>query len=199
MKNKSILLASLLICLVACQSGERDFVKNSGTEPAVGGQGMVSAAHPLATDAGLDILKAGGNAFDAAIAVAAMLNVVEPMMSGIGGYGTIVVYDAKGDEALFLNCSGRIPKAVDSDVYRAPTPNYKENRRGAKAVSTPGNANAWEATAIRFGSMDWDRLFRSAINAAENGFEINETAARFIGRAFSEFPDYAKEFYGKNG
>ena len=97
---------------------------------------MVSSAHPLATETGLEVLAAGGNAFDAAVAIAAALNVVEPMMSGVGGYGTILVYDATTHRARFLNPSGRIPAAVNSDVYRSPTPNYRENRRGAKAVST---------------------------------------------------------------
>ena len=69
---------------------------------------MVSSGHPLATDAGLQILRAGGNAFDAAVAVAAALNVVEPAMSGAGGYGTIMVYSAASRETWFLNSSGRI-------------------------------------------------------------------------------------------
>ncbi|HEY7546254.1 MAG TPA: gamma-glutamyltransferase, partial [Blastocatellia bacterium] len=70
--------------------------QNSAPKPqATGTRGMVSSAHPLATQAGLDVLAAGGNAFDASIAVAAALNVVEPMMSGIGGYGTIIIYDAQ--------------------------------------------------------------------------------------------------------
>ena len=64
-------------------------------QPVQGKQGMVSSAHPIATQAGLRILKRGGNAFDAAVAVAATLNVVEPMMSGIGGYGTILIFDSK--------------------------------------------------------------------------------------------------------
>ena len=102
---------------------------------------MVSSAHPLATEAGLRMLRAGGNAFDAAVAVASTLNVVEPMMSGMGGYGTIMVYSAESDTPLFLDASGKIPAGVDPDVYRAPTPNYLENRVGAKAVSTPGAAS----------------------------------------------------------
>ena len=77
--------------------------------PATGERGMVSSAHPLATEAGVAILEAGGNAYDAAVAVAAALNVVEPMMSGIGGYGTILIYDAETRTSRFLNSSGRIP------------------------------------------------------------------------------------------
>src|SRR5438270_678476 len=68
--------------------------KNTATRPAVGKQGMICSAHPLATQAGLEILEAGGNAFDAAVAVSATLNVVEPMMSGMGGFGVILLYDA---------------------------------------------------------------------------------------------------------
>jgi len=86
---------------------------HEGMKPAEGRQGMVSTAHPLATKAGLDILKKGGNAFDAAVAVAAALNVVEPMMSGVGGYGTILIYDAEKRETRFLDSSGKIPAAVN--------------------------------------------------------------------------------------
>src|SRR5688500_18575992 len=91
-------------------------------EPATGTSGMVSSAHPLATEAGLEILRTGGNAFDAAVAIAAALNVVEPAMSGAGGYGTIMLYDAGARESWFLNSSGRIPAGVQSDAFRAPTP-----------------------------------------------------------------------------
>jgi gamma-glutamyltranspeptidase/glutathione hydrolase len=160
---------------------------------------MVSTAHPLATRAGLDILKAGGNAFDAAVAVASVLNVVEPMMSGMGGYGTILVYDAEGRRVRFLNCSGRIPAAVNSDVFRAPTPGYEENRRGPKAVSTPGNVNAWEAMAREYGSLDWPRLFEPAIRLAGEGFPISEGLAGAIQAAYGSFPEKAKDFYGKGG
>jgi gamma-glutamyltranspeptidase/glutathione hydrolase len=169
------------------------------TTPAEAGQGMVSSAHPLATEAGVDILKAGGNAFDAAVTVAAVLNVVEPGMSGMGGYGTILVYDAKGTRVRFLNCSGRIPSAVDSDVFRAPTPGYRENRRGPKAVSTPGNVNAWKAMSKEYGSLDWARLFEPAIRLAENGFPVSEGLAQALAYSYPDFPESAKSFYGRNG
>jgi len=163
---------------------------------AVGTTGMVSTAHPLATEAGLQILAAGGNAFDAAVAIAAALNVVEPMMSGLGGYGTILVYDAKSKRTRFLNSSGRIPAAVNSDAYRAPTPGYLENRRGAKAVSTPGNLHAWEAMSREYGTRPWRTLFAPAIRLADSGFVISARTAELVTGAYASFPPHAKAIYG---
>lgn len=168
-------------------------------DAATGTGGMVSTAHRLATQAGLDILAAGGNAFDAAVAVAAALGVVEPMMSGIGGYGTIMVYEASTRRVRFLNPSGRIPRSVDSDVYRAPTPGYMQNRRGAKAVATPGNVNAWDALWRGNGRLEWPRLFEPAVSLAEDGFEVSEQTARWIEDSFEEFPPHARTFYGVDG
>ena len=172
---------------------------NTADTPATGTAGMVSSAHPRATQAGLEILEKGGNAFDAAVAVAAMLNVVEPNMSGVGGYGTILVYDAEMQQARFLNASGRIPKGVDADVFRAPTPNYRENRRGPKAVSTPGNANAWQAMLDAYGSLPRTDVFEAAIRTAEEGFPISPRLAGSIASAFDEFSAYARSFYGRDG
>jgi len=161
--------------------------------------GMVSSAHPIATEAGLTILRSGGNAFDAAVAVASTLNVVEPMMSGMGGYGTIMVYSADAGEPLYLDASGKIPVGVDPDAYRAPTPNYMENRVGAKAVSTPGGSHAWEAMHQRYGTMDWTALLQPAIQVADNGYILDQRIARYVGFAFDEFSDYSKSIYGNNG
>src|SRR5262245_29695141 len=173
--------------------------RNTPTRPAVGTQGMVSSAHPLATQAGLEILEAGGNAFDAAVAVAATLNVVEPMMSGLGGFGVTLLYDAEKGTMRCLDASGRVPAATDADVFRAPTANYLENRKGAKAVSTPGNANGWETLAKAYGKLPWPRLLAPAINLADDGFVISAHTAKHIASEFPAFPEPAKSIYGKDG
>jgi len=205
---RSVVALLAWLVLAACQGGsdtagppEADPEAGSAAAlpgPALGTSGMVSSAHPEATGAGLRILEAGGNAYDAAVAVAAALNVVEPMMSGIGGYGTILVYDAETGRSRFLNSSGRIPQGLDSDVFRPPTPNYMENRRGAKSVSTPGNVNAWDALAAH-GRLPWERLFDDAIRLAEEGYVIDKRIAYFIAESFDEFPEHAQAFYGSGG
>ena len=202
MKRYHIFFGLILwICIItSCiETPHGEISMNTPTEPAIGKKGMVSTAHPIATQGGIDILTAGGNAFDAAVTIAFVLNVVEPMMSGMGGYGTIVIYDADKGEARFLNPSSRIPRSVDSDVYRSPTPNYRENRRGAKAVSTPGNVHGWEAMSKEYGRLEWKKLFQAAIRVAEEGFKISERTAGMIERAFPSFPEHAKSFYGQNG
>lgn len=178
----------IFLCLSSCD-------KDKDRELTIG---SVSSAHPIATEAGLKILKQGGNAFDAAIAIAATLNVVEPMMSGIGGYGTILVYDASTDKVRFLNASGRFPVDTNTDLMREPTPDYMKNRTGPKSISTPGNLNAWAAIHENYGKLEWSVLFENAISTAENGFIISENTARWIGIAFDDFSSYTRGFYGKN-
>lgn len=199
MKKLEWLGLCLIICLFAagCTTGEQIVAtENNADTPALAENGMISSSHPLATQAGIDILKAGGNAFDAAIAVASVLNVVEPMMSGMGGYGTILIYHAGSDQVRFLDSSGKIPSAVDSDAFRYPTPNYQENRRGPMAVSTPGNVNAWEAMSKEYGKLKWEQLFQSAIELAGQGFVVNDSLARTLSYAFDSFPEHVRIFYG---
>jgi gamma-glutamyltranspeptidase/glutathione hydrolase len=173
--------------------------RNTATRSAVGTNGMVSSAHPLATQAGLEILEDGGNAFDAAVAVSAALNVVEPMMSGVGGYGAIVVYDAGEAKTRFLEIGSKVPASVDPSIFRPPTPNYMENRCGAPVVATPGNLNAWEALSEEYGDLEWQRLFGPAIRHAEEGFVVSEELAGWLGSEYSAFPEHAKTIYGREG
>ena len=100
---------------------------------------MVSTAHPLATRAGLEILENGGNAFDAAVAVSAALNVVEPMMSGVGGYGAIVVYDAESGETRFLEVGQQDPGGAGPRRSSA-RPRRTTRRTGAAPRSSPRRA-----------------------------------------------------------
>ena len=184
--------AFALVLLVAACAAEP-------TQPQAGpaAAGVVASAHPHATAAGITVLEAGGNAFDAAVAVAAALNVVEPAMSGIGGYGTIMTYHAADNRVRFLNTSGRIPAGVNSDAYRAPTPGYAANRLGAKAVSTPVNLRGWEALSKEYGSRDWATLFDPAIALARDGFLLSETDAWVIEDSFEDFPPHARSIYGR--
>ena len=172
---------------------------STAARAAVGTNGMVSAAHPLATRAGVEVLEDGGNAFDAAVAVGAALNVVEPMMSGVGGYGATVVYDAEKGETRFLETGSRTPESLDPSVFRPPTPGYQENRCGGPVVSTPGNLNAWRLMWEEYGEEEWSGLFDPAVRYAEEGFAIREETAGWIGSEYPAFPAHAQEIYGNNG
>jgi gamma-glutamyltranspeptidase/glutathione hydrolase len=172
---------------------------STASRAAVGTNGMVSAAHPLATRAGVEVLEDGGNAFDAAVAVGAALNVVEPMMSGVGGYGATVVYDAEAGETRFLETGSRTPESLDPSVYRPPTPGYEENRCGGPVVSTPGNLNAWRLMWEEYGEEEWSRLFEHAVGYAEDGFVVGEEMAGWIGSEYPAFPANAQEIYGRDG
>jgi gamma-glutamyltranspeptidase/glutathione hydrolase len=192
----------LLLVLGACSQEPPATTGQDSTSTSEQGaftKGMVSSAHPVATAAGLEILAAGGNAFDAAVAIASTLNVVEPMMSGMGGYGTIMVYSAEAGQPYYLDASGKIPVGVDPDVYRPPTPDYMENRVGPKAVSTPGASRAWQAMHDRFGSREWGSLLQPAIRAAAEGVILDERIARFVEYSFEEFDDYPQSIFGRDG
>ena len=203
MRNPYLSIFAAVLVIGGCTQEQADPAAGQAAgvapETAAYTKGMVSSAHPIATEAGLEILATGGNAFDAAVAIASTLNVVEPMMSGMGGYGTIMVYSAEVGEPFYLDASGRIPIGVDPDVYRAPTPNYMENRVGPKAVSTPGASAAWQAMHERFGSLAWQALLQPAIRAAEEGYVLDERIAGYVAAAYDEFGDYPGSIFGKDG
>ncbi|HSJ57404.1 MAG TPA: gamma-glutamyltransferase [Anaerolineae bacterium] len=135
--------------------------------------GMVATSQPLAAMAGLRVLMAGGNAADAAVATAAMLNVVEPMSTGIGGDCFALVYDRQSDEVTALNGSGRSPRAFMLE---------EAQRRGLRSipltgplpVTVPGTASGWQALLDRFGTMTLAECLAPAIETAEQGFPVSE-------------------------
>ena len=140
-----------------------------------GKRGMIASAHPLASVAGLRILIDGGNAIDAAVAVAAALNVVEPYMSGLGGDGYMHIYSAREEELTVLDYMGRAPYAATfEEVGEAAS-----RERGPRSPIIPGACGGWLAALERFGSMDAAAVFQPAIEYAEQGFPLTVKNAEF--------------------
>ena len=136
-------------------------------------QGMVASSQPLAAMAGLRILMAGGNAADAAVATAAMLNVVEPMSTGIGGDCFALVFEAANGQVTALNGSGRAPAAFDlGEAQRRGLQTIPLT--GALPVTVPGAPSGWEALLNRFGTMSLADCLAPAIATAEGGFPVSE-------------------------
>ncbi len=160
--------------------------------------GMVSAGHELASLAGVKVLEQGGNAFDAAVAVASTLTVVEPMMSNFfGGYGTLIVYDAKRGQVRYLDNNGRFPKATNADVFRRAV-DRETMIRTAQAVSTPGNLRGFEALWKEYGTRPWNELLNDATQLAEDGVAVSSLLARTLDEAWRYMSPYSRSFYGKN-
>ena len=141
----------------------------------MGVNGMVASAHPLASQSGLRMLMQGGNAFDAAVATAAALNVVEPYMSGVGGIGLALAYIAKEDRVRALNFSGRAPGAAEPSRYTEDT---KET--GILTPLVPGNVAGWLTLHEAYGKLDRQLLFDPAIDYAENGFPITNLNSKMM-------------------
>ena len=157
--------------------------------PAVmGRKGMVSSGHPLASQAGIAMLQMGGNAMDAAIATAAALNVVEPLMSGVGGDGFIMVYDQKTARVEVCNGTGAAPLAATREYYADGLGGIPAT--GILSVSTPGLVDSWLAAHERYGSLSLSQVFAPAIDLADNGFPVSHVLSRAIAgdRLLCEFP-----------
>ena len=142
----------------------------------IGRRGAVAANHPLAAQAGLMALRAGGNAVDAAVATAMTLAVVEPMMSGLGGDGFYQVYQQATGRAVVFNGSGPAPEAATLERYAGGIP-----RIGPLSVSVPGMLAGIEAMHRSFGRLPWRDLFAEAIDFARDGFAVTPHYRHFAG------------------
>src|SRR5262249_2490991 len=133
--------------------------------------GMVATSQPLAVQAGLDVLKGGGKAADAAIGADAMLGVVEPMSCGIGGDLFVLYWDAKTERLYGLNASGRSPYSIDRDVFKRKE--LKEiPLNGPLTWTVPGCVSGWDELNRRFGTRKISDLLAPAIRQAEEGFAV---------------------------
>lgn len=158
----------------------RDFFQ-PGRSAAHAGEAMAATSHPLATLTALDVLRQGGNAMDAAVAAVALLGVIEPAMTGIGG-DCFVLY-AKGgkDEVIAFNGSGRAPEAASVDKLKSMGVNAIDEH-GVHSVSVPGCVQAWERLIADHGRKELGALMQPAIKAAEEGFVVTPKVAFDWGR-----------------
>jgi len=145
----------------------------------MGRRGAVASAHPLASLAGQRILMQGGNAVDAAIAIAAALNVVEPYMSGAAGVGYLFIYDAKSDARIVLNYNGRSPYAAELSRFASED----DKRTGIRSPLVPGAVGGWLAALERYGTMDRATVFAPAIEYAEGGVPLTINNHQFFAGA----------------
>lgn len=166
---------------------------------------MISAANPLAVEAGADILRAGGNAIDAMIAIQTMLGLVEPQSSGLGGGAFLVYFDAKSGKLTTLDGRETAP------LNATPTLFHDENGEplkfydavvGGRSVGTPGTPALMKAAHEKWGQMPWNSLFNPAIDVASNGFAVSPRLAELIAsdqEKLSRDPEAKGYFFDKDG
>ncbi len=170
-------------------------------EPVTAENWMVAAANPLAVEAGARVLREGGTAADAMVAVQAVLGLVEPQSSGLGGGAFLVWYDAASGEITTLDGRETAPMAA--------TPTYFQDENGeplqffdavvgGRSVGTPGTPALLEAAHRRWGRANWEGLFAEAITLAEDGFTVSPRLATLVGNdeeRLQRFPDTAAYFF----
>ena len=177
MTRAGILIAMTLTLVFVDDSDAADRLTPTaglaGRSVTIAPHGMVCAAHPLAVQIGLDVLKSGGNAVDAAIAVNAALGLMEPMSNGLGGDLFAIVWDAKTQKLYGLNASGRSPYAA-TRAYFAKRGLKEIPEKGPLSWSVPGCADGWDELRKKFGTKSFAELLGPAIRYAEEGVPVPE-------------------------
>ncbi|HEX2968977.1 MAG TPA: gamma-glutamyltransferase [Bacteroidales bacterium] len=191
-----------LLLLPVCLKGQdritgHDFATRS---EVIAINGMAATSQPLATQAALDILKKGGNAIDAAIAANAVLGVVEPTGSGVGGDLFAILWIAEKGKLFGLNASGRSPRSLKLEYFRENSyefiPSY-----GPLPVSVPGCVDGWYEMHDMFGKLSMAEILQPAIGYARDGFPVSEVIAYYLDRNTKLLKDYPniKETYMPDG
>ena len=166
----------------------------------IGQHGMVATSHPLATQIGIDVLKKGGTAIDAAIAANIALGLMEPTGSGIGGDLFAIVWDAEEQKLFGLNASGPAPQSISLDYFKqqklAKIPPF-----GPLPVTVPGAVDGWVKLHEKFGNQSFASLFEPTIDYAKKGHPVTETIAYYLDRSkeiFKQYPNFP-EVWMKDG
>ena len=163
----------------------------------MGTRGAVASAHPLASMSGIRMLLEGGNAVDAAVAVASTLNVVEPFMSGAAGIGLMLISRARNRERHVLDFIGPAPRGADPARCTET-----ELAGGPKSCATPGNLGGWLTALERFGSMPRQKVLAPAIDLAENGVPLTFANVKFFEQSRAQLARSAEAerlFLGNGG
>jgi gamma-glutamyltranspeptidase/glutathione hydrolase len=165
---------------------------------------FVAAAHPLATEAGLAVLRRGGSATDAAIAIQAMLSLVEPQSSGLGGGAFMLHYDAKDRKVRVFDGRETAPAGASAAMFLGPDGNplpRGQAMTSGRAVGVPGVVRMLKMAHEETGALPWNSLFGDAAARAEEGFTVTARLARFIHGNFAQnqVPDVRVYFSGPNG
>jgi gamma-glutamyltranspeptidase/glutathione hydrolase len=196
LRNSASLSALLLACgaiaFAQQQAAEAPAIEaRLQTRPAVAGlHGLVTTGHPIASSAGLQMLLKGGNAFDAAVAVGAMIALGEPEMNGIGGNGFATLYDKTSGKVISVAMTGAAPKGLKPAEMTPETLNA-----GVNAGIVPGNLGGYLSLLDRLGTMSLADVFAPAIDYAEKGYPIDPMLAVDIDRGqrnLSKYPTTAK-------
>jgi gamma-glutamyltranspeptidase/glutathione hydrolase len=137
---------------------------------------MVATSQPLASQTGIEVLKRGGNAVDAAVAMAAVLNVTEPNMTGIGGDMFAMIYSAKSRKLDALNASGRAPRTLSAEYFRSRGITQMPTT-GMEPITVPGAVDGWITLLDKYGTMKLADLLAPAIAYADEGFPVMEKTA----------------------
>ena len=167
--------------------------------------GMVCTSVPAATQVGLDILKRGGNAVDAAIAANATLGLMEPVSNGIGGDLFAIVYSAKENKLYGINGSGRSPLGLSYEQMRAELDKLHRKTippRGMLPISVPGTVDAWSELHKKFGKLKFSDDLAPAVKYAEEGFPVTELIAfywHFGPEVYKDLPGGFLETYTLDG
>ena len=176
-----VLLPTLFLGLVIQRAEAQDkgvFPYETLRSPAMGLRGVVATSQPLAANAGLDILKKGGNAIDAAVATAAVLTLVEPNSTSLGGDAFIMIYIAAEKKLVGINASGRAPYTMTLDALNVKLDKHGMDRiRGIYSVSVPGAVDGWFEVLEQYGTMTMAEVLEPAIYYAEHGFPVSPIIA----------------------
>ncbi len=202
--KRLLLLIALTGYLTTAESQDRITGSLDATRSDVLAQnGMVATSHPLATQIGLDILKKGGTAIDAAIAANAALGLMEPTGCGIGGDLFAIVWDAESGKLHGLNASGRSPKGLTLEQLKSQGLDRIPSH-GPLPVSVPGAVDGWFELHGKFGKLPMEELLAPAIAYAENGFPLTQLIAWYMQRSVpfyqeSGFPNIRETYIDQNG